>query len=1494
MGWILKNSDPFLVFFAISLFFLTIAAGPCEFTIQTADSIESKFELVKPNCATINITILSIGPTDFVLNGEDRLNLNIFSQLDSGSLPPQYLTATNFTSFYYLGSNERGWALNVSSTTTCTVENHNWASVTEANKSYFKSIVKLYINKSNFGTMGIQSGDANDFTVIGNIYVSYCKFYYVTNGMGPLNNCGTIFIDHSEFVRNTAFVHSGTLVFTSTSLSNFTDVSDRNQIIGKVGDLTFSNCNLTDNVGSIEGNVVIFTDSRLIRNLNGGLITHTRATISHSLFKECDTTKNGTSTLQMSGTIHQNVDSCTFLSNKGMDGGAINAKSNTNLIIQNSIFINNSAINEGGAILGQDSDFEVKGCTFTDNWAILSGGAIESKGKLRLSQSSFLRNNASVGGSIRTVDLVAVSSNFTGSNINNGAGGAIKIQQGNLANTTIDNCRFMNNYAFKGGAVFATNLLVKNSVFESNDGSYGSAIYTDLDLILYRSQFTNNRATNAIISVQGVLNRTESCQLWNNVVDTDSPIVAPSTRDVVLSSFRNNRGGSSGVFTVSFATKFSSCEFLNNSGTNGGAIQGMDLEILNSTFVGNTAASNGGAVLATQVNSTMNEFRRNSAKYGGGSIHAVYLKANTTVFDSNEANNGGAVYMEGSPNSSCIVENSVLVNNSVISLGGGLFVNTGDLVVQYSNFSGNRAFQGGAIYGRVSQVVGSEFSFNSATSASAILSSSSIEVVQSQFYDNHAVSDSTVRTISNFTSRGTTIFKRNVAEMGAAIYATGGVNITEGFIGGDNHNAFGVSNEVCSAIYSANQNILLSNAELHCDWLSYGANPIQVSVTDQIPNQKTGGMLTFYARRPGVGPASLNIDSNRFFVGGSLCKDIQYSSQGYFYTITCDASSIAGKDLLVSYSDWCFSGDIFINQNEYYAPTTKTPSTTPPITVPPTLPPPSTALPTTLPPQTEPPKPDTQVKEEINKIVNDQGTNSSVPTSLYSTITTYFNSTANATNPLIVSKVEVSVAAFDVSKKTGDSISLSLDLYNSSTNFPTSVLDEILNGTNAVLIFTTYEKIESQFSVPIPRQGSIVYGLTLVSEGGAVIRVENSSSSITLSLSLLSGLSNEDIDDLDCLWWDELESQWRNEGCRRKSINERVIECECNHLTNFTAGSLTKKNQAVVNPSNPSSSPVAAIAGAVVGGFVLLVIIVVIVAIILKRRSKMRQSNTELFMLKDEEGAKCEVIMEEKIGTGAFSVVYRATDSGTTAVAVKKLNPKEDRKKFVMEANILKGLHHPNIVQYLRTFEDAQGSLCMVLEYMSGGNLLSLLQSQKLPFENKLKIAMDVIGALRYLESNSIIHADISARNVLIREGPLAKLSDFGLARYSNQSETKPGEKSPIRWSAPEVLKSQRYSHKSDAWMFGVLLWELWNDGKIPYGDMTNEQIIKFVCEGGKLFPSKDNTHEFLNIIQSCNEEENKRIGFEEISSRLSSMNTKFVSKVGLGVAQDDCYVGSQ
>lgn len=118
---------------------------------------------------------------------------------------------------------------------------------------------------------------------------------------------------------------------------------------------------------------------------------------------------------------------------------------------------------------------------------------------------------------------------------------------------------------------------------------------------------------------------------------------------------------------------------------------------------------------------------------------------------------------------------------------------------------------------------------------------------------------------------------------------------------------------------------------------------------------------------------------------------------------------------------------------------------------------------------------------------------------------------------------------------------------------------------------------------------------------------------------------------------------------------------------------------------------------------------------------------------------------------------------------------------------------------------------------------------------------------MAYLESRHVVHRDLAARNVLVAEDNSAKVSDFGLARDENF--TLDAGKLPIKWTAPEALRNnvswmnynddddddflfdffftQKFSNKSDMWSFGILLWEIYSFGRVPYPRIVSIHIKK-------------------------------------------------------------------
>ncbi len=121
----------------------------------------------------------------------------------------------------------------------------------------------------------------------------------------------------------------------------------------------------------------------------------------------------------------------------------------------------------------------------------------------------------------------------------------------------------------------------------------------------------------------------------------------------------------------------------------------------------------------------------------------------------------------------------------------------------------------------------------------------------------------------------------------------------------------------------------------------------------------------------------------------------------------------------------------------------------------------------------------------------------------------------------------------------------------------------------------------------------------------------------------------------------------------------------------------------------------------------------------------------------------------------------------------------------------------------------------MVTEYLSKGNASDLVKNEKVERVDLFAMARDIVCGLNYLHSQSIVHADLALRNVLVslrsdeEAKYTAKVSDFGLSKnmYGNYYKSDRKGQIPIRWSALEVLQYGQYSYASDVWSLGVLLW---------------------------------------------------------------------------------------
>jgi len=129
-----------------------------------------------------------------------------------------------------------------------------------------------------------------------------------------------------------------------------------------------------------------------------------------------------------------------------------------------------------------------------------------------------------------------------------------------------------------------------------------------------------------------------------------------------------------------------------------------------------------------------------------------------------------------------------------------------------------------------------------------------------------------------------------------------------------------------------------------------------------------------------------------------------------------------------------------------------------------------------------------------------------------------------------------------------------------------------------------------------------------------------------------------------------------------------------------------------------------------------------------------------------------------------------------------------------------------------------------------------------------------------YLESKRFIHRDLAARNILLASKFQAKISDFGLSRIVSQDKdyykASVGGRWPVKWYAPESINFGTFTHKSDVWSYGVLLWEMYTYGKQPYEEFNGAETLRFI-ETGKRLPTPTG-HKEYPMIQSCYDMMNK------------------------------------
>src|SRR5262245_4863933 len=199
------------------------------------------------------------------------------------------------------------------------------------------------------------------------------------------------------------------------------------------------------------------------------------------------------------------------------------------------------------------------------------------------------------------------------------------------------------------------------------------------------------------------------------------------------------------------------------------------------------------------------------------------------------------------------------------------------------------------------------------------------------------------------------------------------------------------------------------------------------------------------------------------------------------------------------------------------------------------------------------------------------------------------------------------------------------------------------------------------------------------------------------------------------------------------------------------------------------------------------------------------------------------------IGAGGMGEVYRARDTRLNRIVAIKVLPEESsnpalRQRFEREAQTVAALNHPHICS-LYDVGHQDGIDFLVLEYLDGESLEARIARGRLPFDEALKYAGEIAGALDRAHRQGVVHRDLKPGNIMITKSG-AKLLDFGLARLKQPNvapvltvSTLPTDKSGLtlqgtilgtfQYMAPEQLEGKDADGRTDIFAFGAVVYEM-------------------------------------------------------------------------------------
>ncbi|XP_073958347.1 insulin-like receptor isoform X2 [Choristoneura fumiferana] len=250
-----------------------------------------------------------------------------------------------------------------------------------------------------------------------------------------------------------------------------------------------------------------------------------------------------------------------------------------------------------------------------------------------------------------------------------------------------------------------------------------------------------------------------------------------------------------------------------------------------------------------------------------------------------------------------------------------------------------------------------------------------------------------------------------------------------------------------------------------------------------------------------------------------------------------------------------------------------------------------------------------------------------------------------------------------------------------------------------------------------------------------------------------------------------------------------------------------------------------------------------------------------------------------ELGQGSFGMVYEGIAKGLakgkpeTRCAVKTVNEHatdRERIEFLNEASVMKAFDTFHVVRLLGVVSRGQPTL-VVMELMEHGDLKTYLRSHRPDpdasqprrdaasapptLQNILQMAIEIADGMAYLSAKKFVHRDLAARNCMVAGDLTVKVGDFGMTRDIYETDYyRKGSKGllPVRWMSPESLKDGVFSSSSDIWSFGIVLWEMATLAMQPYQGLSNEQVLRYVVEGGVMERPEHCPDRLYELMRAC------------------------------------------